>query len=222
MKELDFLPPSYHLANAHRREWRRNLVLSLLAIASLAGLHQVNDGRIRTATADLQAIDAGIGSVQHARDKLTALSERKSRLSRQAALAADLRDQAPLDAVVAEITAMLNNSIVLRAIEINTRPPGEYPLRPLHSPDPPASVTGAGTETRDTARSSAARYGPLQVLMTGIAGSDMEVGMFYGRLSSSSRVTDLHMNYTRETELCGRHMREFEISLVIRPVEDPP
>ncbi|HOW72255.1 MAG TPA: hypothetical protein PKY77_16770 [Phycisphaerae bacterium] len=222
MKELDFLPPGYHLANATRREWRKNFVLSLLAIASLAGLHQVNEGRIRTATADLQAIDAGIGSVRHARDKLTALSERKSRLSRQAALAADLRDKAPLDAVIAEMTAMLNNGTVLRAIEITTRPPEEYPLRPPYSPDPHPSVAGAGTETGDTARSSASRYGPLQVLMTGIADGDMEVGMFYGRLGSSSRVTDLHMNYTRETELCGRQMREFEIGLAIRPVEDQP
>jgi hypothetical protein len=222
MKELDFLPRSYHLAIARRRQWRRNFVLSLLAIVSLAGLHQVNEGRIRSTKANLQAIDEGIGSFRQAHGDLTELSERKSRLSRQAALAGSLKDDAPLDAIIAEITAMLNDGMALRTIEITAQPPEEFAVHSASSTGGPMSVTGDKAEGRGTTRLPASRYGPLQARMTGIAGSDMEVGVFYGRMGASSMFDHLRMNYSRETEHHGRRLREFEITLAIQPVEGQP
>jgi hypothetical protein len=66
MKELDFLPLSFHQAIARRREHRRNMALSVALVLAMGVLHVVNNQRINSAQASLAALRGASGTFQNA------------------------------------------------------------------------------------------------------------------------------------------------------------
>jgi hypothetical protein len=55
-------------------------------------------------------------------------------------------------------------------------------------------------------------------VLQGVAPNDVEVGTFFGRLSSCPLLEEVRLSYSREAEKSGRSMREFELKFSIRRV----
>jgi hypothetical protein len=59
MKELDFLPPTFHQAIRRRRQMRQNVWMALGLAAAMAALHILDVTHVRPAEAAILAATAG-------------------------------------------------------------------------------------------------------------------------------------------------------------------
>ncbi len=210
MKELDFLPQSFHEAIRRRRRTRRNLVYSLAVVTALAVLNGLMRSEIRTAEAALSTFREGSGLRGTQRARLVALKQVRASLRTRAELLSRLDDDAPVDAVIAEIRRQMNPGMALRSISIRSgggetvQPPGvAAAVPPLVTGSPPVN-------------------GGMEGVLQGVAPSDVDVGTFFGRLSSSPLLEEVRLSYSREAQQSGRSMREFELKFRIRRVALAP
>ncbi len=205
MKEIDFLPASFHQARIRRIRTQRNLRFSLVLIAAFGALHLAGATRLRGLETALASYQAGEGDRLCQQARLASLRARRQNVARESALVSQLDDDVPLDAMVAEIHRLMTDSMALRSLEVvrSAAPPEKGPDGTEKKPDPVLS------------------HGPTSASLTGVAASDVEVGMFYGRLASCLLFGDVRLSFSREVEQSGRQMREFEIRMAVRRVALP-
>lgn len=208
MKELDFLPQSVHEARRQRQQTRRNTIFTVALCCGLAGLHSVNNTRIASAEAALQAVRTDNGAWRFALNRVQALQSTKRALQERADLISRLEDNAPLDAVLANITQLLGESMSIRSLVIE-------PELAVPSSQSPAVAAAAG-ESKD----EQVTQPPVHVRLVGTATSDVEVGIFVGRLSGSVLFDNVKLQFSRQLEDGG--MREFELRFQVRRVEINP
>ena len=189
MKELDFLPQSFHEAVRQRRQFRRNILFSIGLLIALGSLHVVNQKRIRTAEACLSTLCSGSGSFQNARQLIDSLRIRKDVLAERAALLNRLEDGAPLDAIMGEISRLMGDPMAIRTLQIETE-------RPADDHAGAGNLQGGKTTNDQTPQPSAVpRPGATKVQLTAVAANDMEIGVFLGRLSTCPLFEDIRMAF---------------------------
>ena len=113
MKELDFLPQSYHEAVWRRVHTRRNVLMCIGLGMAMACLHGLNLTRISSAEAALTGLRNGSGGWQSARSQFTALEDKKEILPAASRPAQPVEDVAPLDAAIGEAARLLSESMAL-------------------------------------------------------------------------------------------------------------
>jgi hypothetical protein len=193
MKELDFLPRSYHESLWRRAQTRRNIILSVVLFMAMASLHGLNVTRIRSAQAALADLRNGSGAWVSARSQFAALEDHKARCHRQVDLINRLEDAAPLDAAIGEVTRLLSESMAITGFYVDA--------------------------TTDKNAHAAA---PTRVRITALAATDVEVGIFLGKLSTCPVFSDIALSFSRDAHEAGRRMREFEVRFTLRPLENTP
>jgi hypothetical protein len=201
--ELDFLPQSYHEGLRRREQTRRNVLLCVglgLAMISLHGLSLV---RINAAQAELTSLRNGTGGWQSARDQLAMFKNRRDACYRQLDLIDGLEDAAPLDAAIGEATRLLSESMALTTVQVDA---GTVEEPQAGTPDTPTASIPRATRVR----------------LVGVAATDVEVGIFLGKLSACPVFSDVTLSYSRDARSSGRKMREFEVKFTLRPVEETP
>ena len=199
MKELDFLPQAYHEGLRRRLQTRRNLLMCVGLGLAMACLHGLNFTRINSAQAALNDLHNGSGGWQTAKSQLAALEAQRDTCRRRLDLINRVEDAAPLDAAMGEVTRLLSESMALTAVHIDAS--ASDPA--TGKPDKSVSATGA-TRAR----------------LVGVAATDVEVGIFLGKLSGCPLFSDVTLSYSREARGSGRKMREFEVKFTLRPVEE--
>jgi hypothetical protein len=197
MKDLDFLPASFHAARRRRRQRRRNILYVATVIVSLVGLHGINEIRIRAAEASLARLDAASTSLDPKRQQLAGLRARHQVLDHRMTLISRLDDDAPINAVLAEITRYMNEAMALRSVSIE-------------STVPKAPKGGSADPVLDR--------GPTRVVLQGVAAHDVQIGQFWGQLRQSPLFAEVELSYTRKTQEQGRQMREFELACTLKRV----
>ena len=206
MKNLDFLPQQYRDARRTQRQRRSNLRYSLVLAIALFALHVANASRIRSAEAALGALLADGGVWESARAQVNSLQARKEILEKRAALVGELEDNAPLDSVIAEITALLSKSMAIRSLVVQT----DAAIRKDAQKDAQKDAPGPAGEPGP---------GRTRVQLVGVAANDVEVGVFFGRLSACPLFEDVNMTFCHETQAADRPMREFELKFAVKRVE---
>ncbi len=197
MKELDFLPRDFHEARRRRYLMRRNTLYLIALGIALGCLHFVNGSQLRSAKASLDAFHAGDHERNLQRNRLRELRAGKQGLEARLGLLSRLDDDAPLDIVVAQITRYMNDSMAIRSLVVESTP--------LENADPEAS-------------DPLLDRGPTQVVLGGIAATDVEVGIFFGRVAECALFDDVKLSFSRKIEEAGRQMCEFELIFKVRRV----
>jgi hypothetical protein len=195
MKELDFLPRSYHQRLSRRAQTRRNILMCLVLFTAMLSLHGLNLTRIRAAQAALNELHNGSGGWRSARSQFAELESRKALCRRRLDLINRLEDAAPPDAVMGEATRLLAE---------------------------PMAMTGFSLDATATDKTAAAGSIPTRVRIAAVAATDVEVGMFLGKLSACPLFSDVTLSFSRDAHNTGRKMREFEVKFTLRPVENTP
>jgi hypothetical protein len=183
----------------------------MVLVAAFGGLHLLNETRLRSVQAALTVLRSGDESRQRMQSRLDGLSGEKTRLDHRAQLVSLLDDDAPMDAVLAEITRLMTESMRISSLLVKT--------------DPPAFDSGAAASHNPNAPGLPAvpdpvlARGPTRVTLLGLAASDVEVGVFFGKLSASPLFADLTLAYSRQADGPGtRGLRQFELSFRVRRV----
>jgi len=197
MKEFDFLPQSFRDAVRRRRQARKNLIYSFALAGGLVALHLANASQIRSAEAALSALRVDGGMWKSARTEVASLESRKNLLQKRGEIISRLEDGAPLDAIIGEITSLLSPSMAISSFTLEAK---------RKMADDTKDQTS--TESRKTTR----------VTIAGIAGSDVEIGIFFGRLSACPLFENVTMSFCRETKQSGRTLREFELGFDVKRI----
>jgi len=197
MKELDFLPRSFHEARRRRYLMRQNGLYATGLVIALGCLHFMNDSQLRLAEASLASLHAGDQERMLQRTQLQVLQARKLTLQERIDLISRLEDDAPPDAVIAAIARHMSDSMAIRSLTIEV-----------------TDLEDAGPEKTD----SLLERGPTRGVLCGVAADDMQVGILLGRLAGSALFDDVRLSFSRETEEAGRKMREFELVFTIKRV----
>jgi Tfp pilus assembly protein PilN len=194
MKELDFLPASFHEAARRRCRRRRNFKYILGVTMALAGLHFVNETRIQRSEAALIRLQAGDSTRDVRRQHLQELAKEEKKLARELELISQIDDDAPTSVVIAEIVRLMDEAMGITNLHLETVEP---------ETEGKTASTGPALTT---------------VTLEGVTTSDIHVGQFEGRLSESRLFEDVKLHYSRGSERSGRKMREFKLTLSVRRV----
>lgn len=194
MKNVDLLPQRYVDRLTRRRYRRRNLLWSLTVLGALGLLYLMTDARIRAASARLAEYQEEQELQERTQTRWEALRYRKAELQRQSDVIDRVDDDAPVDLVMAELSGFLNEAMAIRAIELERVEDDTAHLAALAEQD-------ASESTRTVTR----------VRLEGVAPSDVDIGMFYGKLSASPLFEKVELRYTRERVEANRVMRAFEV-----------
>jgi hypothetical protein len=197
VKDLDFLPASFHMAAQRRQMNRRNTVLSICVAMGLLGLHWVNESRLRTAQAALQNLQSDSILRENQAARLEVLTVRKHVLCQRQSMIDQLDDDAPLDIVLAEITRMLSKQMQVHSLILAVQP---VVPESKHTVDP--------IVTR----------GPTQITMRGEAQSDVQVGILVGKLSACQLFEDVRLKFSRAADSGSVLGREFELTFGLKRI----
>jgi hypothetical protein len=127
-----------------------------------------------------------------------ALLAEKAVFERKAALVSQLDDPAPLDAAAEQVARLAGDSVSILTLRVD-------------------GGTAPSAGDRDGAVNLTSPS--VRVLLTGVAASDVDVGIFMGKLALSPLFSHVKLSFTRETRRDGEHTREFEIRFTIRAAE---
>lgn len=211
MKEFDFLPDSYHAAIRRRRQSRRNLIWTLGLAVAMGLLHFSTESRIRTASASLTAMRQSETTGVSQRARRDALKLQCDKLQHRMDLVSQLDDDAPMDAAVGEIVRLMGDAMAMRWLSIETDAPAASTAQAAAAPE-----KANPAEKRDS--DPVLDRGTTWVHLTGVAPNDIEVGIFFGRLTSCPLFKQVEMEFSRQIEDQGRQMREFEMKFSLRHV----
>lgn len=197
MKELDFLPASFHEVLRRRYQTRRNVLYSVALVVALGGIHQVHSSRLRSAQASLVAVQTAHKAHDAQRAHLEALKTKKQTLQNKLALLSQLEDDAPLDAITGEITRLMNDVMGLQSVLVETSPKDK-----------------ADQQENDPLLDR----GTTRVELVGVAVNDVEMGRFFGRLEECPLFKDVTMSFSREIRQAGREMTNFKFGFSVKRV----
>jgi hypothetical protein len=151
-------------------------------------------------------LENGSGGWRSARDQLAELEQKRALYQQQAALVSKLDDAAPLDAAIGEVSRLLNESMAIRSLTVE-------------SAGPPAAGTANPAGPGPAPAAAAVQPPPVtRACLIGVAATDVDVGIFLGKLGACPLFGEVSMSYTRPSRAAGRLMREFEVKFIIKPV----
>ena len=193
MKEVDFVPAWYRAVQRRRRDLAVRISSLCVLVAAMAVWSVRNLAVVHAAETDLAAVresydlqSAPLARIEELREKMQDLQERQTLLS-------CVRGGARVDQILAELTRLMPQALVLADVGI---------VQPDRTQAPLAS-DAANTNTGD----SVSELGRVEIM--GFAGSSAEVGSFHTALVESPCFEDVQMSYCRPAVHRNRKGREF-------------
>jgi Tfp pilus assembly protein PilN len=223
MHQASFLPDDY-LALKHDR--RTNLIcLSLFAVVMIAvfGAFLVTNRQWKTVRQAQTLINSSYQEAAEKIDSLTELESQKEQMLNKAELAAALVERVPRSILLAELINRMPNRLSLLEFDMKSDK--------LKKPPPKAEEAETGrrggakaAKTKEEAaqeqkKVEAPRY-VVEIGLTGVAPSDLEVSRFMAELNAYPLLRDVTLEYSEEKEVEGQIMRRFNIKMALDPEAD--
>ncbi|MDD5010868.1 MAG: hypothetical protein PHQ00_01965 [Phycisphaerae bacterium] len=203
MKEIDFLPDWYKQGRVQQKKHREfyvalGLILFIMTVWSIFANGRVVAARARNT------------SLQNARliqtrfeEEYTAVEKERQELKAKDAFLKSIESRIAVSDVIAEITYLLGDKVVLKKLEIRTEP--------LEKP----SRQGGAKAALKTASSPFARDERFKVVLGGFAPDAAEVAEILNRLEQSDYFFRIVPGFSRNANVGEYPANEFEISLYI-------
>ena len=205
MEQADFLPESIRLQRARRKRLARQGYLLAACLACLVLLSYVRHGRVAQARADLAELDACVASQQRMIAQIPPLERQMANLLIKKQIDSELGSRTDCTAVLAELCRLMPTNMSMISLKLETV---EIRIRPDR---------GSLLESRRAVRSGGKQKTDkllrrVQVVITGLAPTDVDVANFIGQLSASPLFEDVNMGYAKTRSFRGRSAREFQAS----------
>lgn len=223
MTNTSFLPEDYLAQKAERRTNVICLTLFGLVMSVVFFLFLFTNQQWSRVKADQEAINIQYQRAAMQIEELTQLEEQKEQMLEKAELAAALVERVPRSILMAELINRMPPRLGLLSLEMKgTRVRSIMPQdddnknRVVGRPTRPRTKQEAQKEVQ---RVQAPRY-LVTLSMVGVAPTDLEVSRYMTELNSYDLLTDVELDYTAQTEMEGRTMREFRIVMQLDPAAD--
>ncbi len=206
MNTIDFLPERIRA----RREKRRRLIsqscLLVVCFIALGILGWFRQAKIEKARAELALLQSRAQNVQRQIETKKLLQEQMGELMIKKRIEEHLGSRARILDIMVELQNLVPPSMALTKLQVETKE--------ITVPVEPGPNVGARARTATGAPKNR-KIKRVQLVLTGLAPTDVEVANFIGQMSASPLLEDVNMGYARTVEFRGRTAREFRANCYV-------
>ncbi|MHC5004751.1 MAG: PilN domain-containing protein [Planctomycetota bacterium] len=221
MSTQTFLPEDYLAQKAERRTNFVCLALFLVVMLGVLGAFLFTNRQLTRIKDRQAAINVQYHQAALQIEELNELEKQKQEMLHKAELAAALVERVPRSILLAEFINRMPPRLGLLEFHLSSTK--------IKTQQPKSGAeTGDLKPRRGRTRQEAAveaqkietpRY-EVELVMVGVAPTDLEVSQFKGELTKYPLLRDVALDYTEEKEVDGRRMREFRIKMRLDPDAD--
>jgi hypothetical protein len=192
MREIDFLPEWYREGRRQRLHRRQQYMVLAAAFVAMVSYNLTSTHRIARASAELTRLETRQVEAQAAFQEFNTVTKDLNKVREKADLIERIDSKIQMAAVLAEMSHILGETVVLSRVEFAAEPP-EDPK------SPGASDTGVRVADASNGASRGTLVGSVRfrIVLTGVAVSPADVAALVRRLDDSSYFHRVHASFWR-------------------------
>jgi Tfp pilus assembly protein PilN len=217
MTDTSFLPEDYLARKAERRTSLICLVLFVVVMAAVVGAFFVTNQQWTQVKAEQDRINSEYQSVALKIQQLNELETQRESMLQKAELAAALVERVPRSIMLAELINRMPQRLSLLEFSLDSQKVAT--TRQVTRPE--TGRLSKGGPKRGVTKSEAMEEGrkveppryEIKISMVGVAPTDLEVSEFMSSLNGYELLRDVTLEYSEESMINERVMRQFRISM---------
>jgi Tfp pilus assembly protein PilN len=203
MRNIDFLPQAYREARRRHQLRIRRLCLGLATVCLLAVWFGVDEMRLRRTREQLEYLVRQNDTVQAGLQHMAKLQAEQISLLDRCRLIQDMESPISCVTTLQRVAELLPEHVVLRQLQLRN--------------DTAGAVV---SEAAQTARTKGPETGPLRMVVTGLAPSQVDIAVLVGRLSGCRGFANVRLEYTKGAELGLHQVQEFRVTFDVLAVAE--
>lgn len=193
MKEIDFLPEWYKEGKRQRQHVRRQYIVLAVAFMAMISYNVTATHRITRAGAELAGLEDKRVKAEIACQEFNAITKDLSQVREKAALIERIDSKINMAAVLAEMSHILGETVVLSRVELVAESLADDDEGP-HTSDTGVRVADGKKGAPKETRVGNVRF---RIVLTGVAVSPADVAALVQRLDDSSYFDRVHASFWR-------------------------
>jgi len=193
MKEIDFLPEWYRESKRQRQHVRRQYMILAVAFMAMIGYNVTATHRIARASAELAQLEGRRVEAEIACQEFNTVTKDLSQVREKAALIERIDSKINLAAVLAEMSHILGETVVLSRVDFVAEPFADDD-KSSHAGD---TAVRAADNRNEASRETLVGSVRFRIVLTGVAVSPADVAALVRRLDDSSYFHHVHASFWR-------------------------
>lgn len=193
MKEINFLPEWYKDDKRQRRHVRRQYMVLAVAFVAMIGYSAASTHRLARASAELAQLEGKRAEAEIASEEFNTVTRNLSKVREKAALIERIDSRINMAAVLAEMSHILGETVVLNRVE--------FIAEPFQDDDKGARTSETGVRIaegkKDASRETLTGSVRFRIVLTGVAASPADVAALVQQLDDSSYFHQVHASFWR-------------------------
>jgi len=193
MKEIDFLPEWYKEGKRQRQHVRRQYMVLVVAFMTMVGYNVTATHRITRASAELAQLEGLRVEAEIACQEFNTVTKDLSQVREKAALIERIDSKINMAAVLAEMSHILGETVVLSRVD--------FVAEPFADDDKASHPSDTGVRVadgkKDVSRATLVGSVRFRIVLTGVAVSPADVAALVSRLDDSSYFDRVHASFWR-------------------------
>ncbi|MBN1510213.1 MAG: PilN domain-containing protein [Sedimentisphaerales bacterium] len=200
MREINFLPEWYKEDRRQRLHRRRQYVVLAVAFIAMISYNLTSTHEITRASAELVRLETKRVEAQATFQEFNTVTKDLNGVREKADLIERIDSRIHIAAVLAEMSHIIGETVVLSRIEFTAEPPSDDRKSPGAS-DPGVRAADDGTGTSRGTLVGGVRF---RIVLTGVAVSPADVAALVRRLDDSAYFRQVHASFWRSGKVRAR------------------
>jgi Tfp pilus assembly protein PilN len=214
--QLSFLPDDYL---AKKRARRTNMICAALFVVVMSGVTGaffVSEGMTKAVEKRHAAIEQQYDEAAKRIKQVSEMQDKQKRMAQQAELTASLLEKVPRSYLLADITNAMPGGVSLLDYDLTSRLI-QAPARQMSEFDKKKAEIEAQNSGKKAPPAPPAKVYEVNMKMTGVAVTDVQVAQFLKELSKSKLLKDVNLVISDEFTQDNTKLRKFQIEAVLNP-----
>jgi Tfp pilus assembly protein PilN len=227
--ELSFLPDDYLERKAQRRTNAICATLFLVVMVAIGSAFTYTERAMRAAEHDHDSIEKRYTEAAKRIEQFQQLQEKQRTMAMQAELTSSLLEKVPRSFLLAEITNSMPSGVSLLDLVLEskrrTTPAAPAKNAAFEKKGAAGANQPGGKKKGPAAPGSEAKVYDVNIKITGIASTDVQVAQFITKLNQSTLLKDVNLVISDEYkggtgQDANNVMRKFQIEMMVSPSAD--
>lgn len=211
-----FLPEDYLEKRAQRRTNFISLTLFVIVMAGVFGAYYVTNQQRNEVAKHLSEVNEQFVYAAQQLDQYEKLQARREEMVRKAQVTGTLLERVPRSVLLAELINSMPPNLSLLDLKVDTKVISR-------APRPTTAMEKAKNKKNKSKESDSEFHAPeteVNIVLTGVAPTDVQVAQFMTTLGQNEMFTDQHLGFSEETTIQKLNMRKFRVDIQLSPDMD--
>lgn len=213
-----FLPEDYLEKRAQTRTTVFCVSLFLIVLAGVSAAWVVSLQQYNDVVRHQKQVRAQFEEAAKRLEQFEKLQAQREQMIHKAQVTASLIERVPRSVLLAELINSMPGNLTLLELKVDTKTVNRTP-----------APSTAMERAKVTSKSKTAKAAPpkpqapeteVQITMTGVAPTDVQVAQFMSALGSNTMFANQHLGFSEETKLKSMSMRKFRVDIQLAPDAD--